>query len=296
MVRKNLKNSGQALLIVLLSLAVVLTIVLYIVSRSITDISISTKEEDSLRAFSAAEAGIERALIVGSDVSSSIGDALFSATHIDFAQGYSEVTYPLSLKSGESATFWFAGHNSDGSLGCGEESCYQGTDIKFCWGNPGTSGSSAQTPAIELTFIYTTTAGSFSTARIARATLDPNSARRSSSNQFSSPDSGTCSLGGNDYQFQKSLEFSSDLGISNSTTPNILQFVRARLLYNTTTSHKVGMGVDFPGGTTLPSQGVKVESLGSFSEANRKIEVFQLHPEVSAIFENTVFSSGGIVK
>ena len=61
-----MRESGQALLIVVLSLAVVLTVVLSILARSVTDIKLSTGSEESLRAFSAAEAGIERALIAGS--------------------------------------------------------------------------------------------------------------------------------------------------------------------------------------------------------------------------------------
>lgn len=292
---KNKNLSGQALLIVLLSLAVVLTIVLYIVSRSITDVSISTKEEDSLRAFSAAEAGIERALIIGSSVNDTIGDANFSASLIDFAKGSKEVVYPLSLKSGETATFWFTGHNADGSLGCGEEPCYSGTNLKFCWGEPGTSSSSSTTPALELTFVYTSTPGSFSTAKVGRYVVDPNSGRRTS-NKFSSTTSGTCTLGDTSFQFQKNLNIPSDFGVSNSAVPNVLQFARARILYNTSVSHKVGISVDFAGGSALPSQGVKVESLGSFSQSNRKVEVYQLHPEVPAIFESVLFSSSSLVK
>ena len=59
------KQSGQALLIILLVMAVGLTVALAIVSRSVTDIRISRQEEESARAFSAAEAGIEQALIGG---------------------------------------------------------------------------------------------------------------------------------------------------------------------------------------------------------------------------------------
>lgn len=293
--KKTTTNSGQALLIVLLSLAVVLTIVLFIVSRSITDITISTKEEDSLRAFSAAEAGIERALIIGESTTSSIGDANFSTTLIDFAQGSDEVVYPISLRSGESSTFWFVGHNDDGTLGCVDETCYSGSNVKFCWGNSGTSNSVSTTPAVELTFVYTASPGDFTDTRVARAVVDPN-VGRSVLNKFDSTTPGTCTVSSTDFQFQKILNFSSDLGISNSTTPNILQFVRAKVLYNTDVSHKVGLSIDYPGGTTLPSQGIKAESLGSFSEANRKIEVYQLHAEAPMIFENAIFSSSGIVK
>lgn len=56
--KKNLK-SGQTALIVLLIMIVILTITLSLISRSITDIKISQDEQEALRAFSAAEAGIE---------------------------------------------------------------------------------------------------------------------------------------------------------------------------------------------------------------------------------------------
>lgn len=56
------KSSGQVALIVLLIMVVILTIGLSLASRSITDIRISQDEKEALRAFSAAEAGIEEAL------------------------------------------------------------------------------------------------------------------------------------------------------------------------------------------------------------------------------------------
>lgn len=56
------RRSGQTALIVLLVMVVVLTIGLSLVSHSITEVSISKDDEESMRAFSAAEAGIERAL------------------------------------------------------------------------------------------------------------------------------------------------------------------------------------------------------------------------------------------
>src|SRR3990167_8727041 len=97
--RKAKNNSGQAVLIVLLSLSVVLIIVLYIMSRSITDISLSSKEEDSMRAFSAAEAGIERALVIGNSIDpTTIGSASFSADVSSFGSGLDKLVYPFSLK------------------------------------------------------------------------------------------------------------------------------------------------------------------------------------------------------
>ena len=55
---------GQALIIILLVMAVGLTMGLAVVSRSVTDIRISQQEEESARAFSAAEAGIRQQLTI----------------------------------------------------------------------------------------------------------------------------------------------------------------------------------------------------------------------------------------
>lgn len=74
------KNSGQVTLLVLLVMVVLLTVGLAVVSRSVTDIRISKETEESARAFSAAEAGIEEALkhdlatLIWTDESISVGD------------------------------------------------------------------------------------------------------------------------------------------------------------------------------------------------------------------------------
>jgi len=56
------KKSGQIALIVLLIMVTLLTIGLSLISYSVTDVKISQDEKEAMRAFSAAEAGIEEAL------------------------------------------------------------------------------------------------------------------------------------------------------------------------------------------------------------------------------------------
>jgi len=53
---------GQAALIVTLVVIVGLTVAVAVISRSVTDVGVSTQEEDRARSFSAAEAGVEDAL------------------------------------------------------------------------------------------------------------------------------------------------------------------------------------------------------------------------------------------
>lgn len=296
--KKNKFNSGQALLIVLLSMAIVLTVILSVLARSITDLSISSQDEDSLRAFSAAEAGVENALIIGSDIgSTSIGNATYNADVSSFAEGEKIFSNPILLTSGESTTIWFVAHDDEGNFTCSaEKPCFRGNQMKVCWGKTGTSGSSDTTPAIEVSIFYTTSFGDYSTVRIARATADPNESRRLI-NKFSSPDGGTCTVGDQNYQFQKTIDFSDlDIPVNVQNNQNGLQFAKVRFFYNTDLSHNVGFDVDFPGNGLLPSQGLKIESSGVSGDANRKLDVFQSYGEIPEIFDSAVFSLGGITK
>src|SRR3989339_1641784 len=56
------RQAGQVILILILVMAVALAIGISVIQRSLSDISTSSKVEQSSRAFSAAEAGIEKAL------------------------------------------------------------------------------------------------------------------------------------------------------------------------------------------------------------------------------------------
>src|SRR3989338_3701872 len=55
-------QSGQMLLVVVLVMVVALTVGLSVASRTITSLKISKQNEDSQRAFQAAETGIQEAL------------------------------------------------------------------------------------------------------------------------------------------------------------------------------------------------------------------------------------------
>lgn len=290
-------SKGQALVLVLLSLSVVLTLVLFILSRTVTDVAISSREEEAVRAFSAAEAGVERALVIGSSIgNTSIGDANFSANVTGLAQGSSEFVHPLDLFSNDSLKLWFVSHDqATGNMVCdATRPCFSGNRLRVCWGKPGTGASTATTPAIEVSVIYAATPGNYSTLRIARATYDPNSGRRGT-NQFAAPDSGTCTIGSTTFPFSKVINLTTDLGIP-ALADNGLQYAQVKTLYNTDSKHPVGFSVSYPGNDTLPAQGLFVNSTGSSGEANRRLEVFQGWPEVPNIFESVVFATVGVTK
>jgi hypothetical protein len=278
--------------------------VLFILSRSITDVSVSSKSEEAVRAFSAAEAGIEQALVTGASQNNiTIGNASYTSSVIQFAEGAKEYVYPLELSSGDSTTTWFAAHdklNANFPVCDASHACFTGNTMKVCWGKPGTAKNSDITPAIEVSVFYETTPGDLSSIKIARTALDPYNGRNPA-NSFSLPDNtdGGCSIGGNTYQFSKTILFSG-LGIP-ATAYNVrggLLFARTRMMY-TTSSQNFAVSVDFPGNiaTGLPSQGQNVVSTGSagpdLTASQRKINVFQSWPEIPSVLEFAVYSGSG---
>lgn len=288
-------QSGQALLIILLVLAVALTVVLSVISRSVTDIAITTKEEEASRAFSAAEAGVEEALIGGAlsgTFGTVPGEASFQVSVSDLAAGGTSFPSPQKVGAGDAIPLWFVSHADDGSLTCADGMCFTGSSMKVCWAEPGTSSSDSTTPALEVVVLYTATPGNYSTTQIARAAFDPNVTRRST-NQFSAPDAGGCTVSDNDYTFGKNINFA-DLGIPSSVYNSAggLQTARLRLLYNTDKFQPVGVNV----GNPLPAQGTRIESIGTAGQSTRKIEVFQLYSDLPPIFDFALFTIGGLTK
>lgn len=302
---KNNKNqAGQALLIVLLSMAVVLTIVLSIISYSVTDIAVTTQESEALRAFSAAEAGVEKALVALTAQSGTFGLDSFDAQVSSVAEGTQSFNYPLEVSGGDSANLWFVSHDASDNPSCSDvtKPCFTGSRMRVCWGEEGSSASLATTPAIELSIYYSSppvAGGSYSGMRIGRATYDPNSSRRGS-NSFASPDSTAgCTIDGRSYAFMKLVDFPG-LGIPAASygARNGLQFAHVRFLYNTDPE---SIGFDFSniagsGNTTLPSQGKKVNSTGTAGEATRLVEVYKLYSDLVGAFEGSVISSTGVTK
>lgn len=288
--------SGQALLIVLLSMAVVLTIVLSILSRSITDVTLTTREEEALRAFSAAEAGVEQALIAGAP-EGEFGGAEFSADVSSIAEGSQTFVYPIDLPAGDIATVWFVSHDNDGNLVCsGDFPCFTGSAMKVCWGKPDGADNEDTTPAIEASLYYATTPGDYTTVRIARVTADPNSGRRGS-NSFGAADLG-CNVEGVDYAFSTTFSFS-DLGIplsGGSTVSNELQMARLRMIYNSDQNQPIGLDFNFAGNSLLPSQGKRVDSTGVSGDSTRRVEVYRLFSDLPPNFDSALFSPSGLAK
>jgi len=283
---KNLRNQrGQALLIVVLVMAVALTIGLAVVSRSITDIKISRQEEESARVFSVAEAGIEEALKLGSGTSGTIGEgeALIGYTVSETGQGGgTEFVFP-AINAGDTQTVWLVEHDNDGNLT--ETGRYTGNTIDLYWGNENQDPNQSTTPALEVSVIYK----EGTSYKLTRGAFDPNSSRRND-NSFDEADVGSYSIGGKTFRFRK-LGFTLPGG-----TPYA---VRLRLIYNLDQAQILGVADNnADGAQNFPSQGKCYESTASLSTSGitRKVQQCQFHKTPPGIFDYVLFSEGGLTK
>ncbi len=256
-------SSGQAILIILLIMAVALTIGLSVISRSITDIKISQQTEEAARAFSAAEAGIEEALVAGTGGSGTFTEtgATYQTEVAGLGEGETEFVFPQEIQVDEPQTLYLAKYETDGTL----TPSYNKSSIDICWdGNA----------AIEASLYYES--GGY---KVARYATDSNGASRIPPNNFDPPDAGSCA----GLSHKKTLTFPT----------GTLLFLRLRVLYE-----NANVGANTPGGAggVLPSQGVKIESTGTAGTSTRKVEVVRFHPAPPEIFDFAIYSGGNLSK
>jgi hypothetical protein len=302
MMRKN--ERGQALLLVLLGMSVILVVAMSVVSQSISDVSVSTNEEESLRAFSAAEAGIEESLINGIDLGETISQPVSDestpkeVTYTAEAKSFpdnKDYIYPAKLLSGDSATIWFKSHDADGNLveSCASPSdCYTQRKITIYWGETNND------TALEASLWYL--AGGVGPLTVKRVILDPGHHSASESlqgNLIPATYGGNYTLGpidGKNYTFthSKTLDFPNDFNISNPTETNQMYLLRLRALLNED-PETIGISAQT---NKVPSQGKKIESTGSSGSSLRKIQVFELYPDIPGFFDAAITSGTSIVK
>ena len=256
-------QKGQALIVILLVLAVALTVGLAVVSRSVTDIGTSTTQEESSRALSAAEAGIEAAL------AAPMNQQYNSIGVVGIPYSGNSISIPEPLSAGESATIFMTGHDSDGNIteGVGE---YSPGSLDLCWGTVSTGSK----PAIEASLYYKT-AGVY---KITRYAYDPDSR-----GGFTASDTsiGSCPTD-HSYLYHKTI----------SGLPSGKILLRVRLLYNGDTAHFVAVS----GSSSFPVQGKNITSEATDGSTTRKIEVFQRYPDLAPMLDSAVFSGAGLVK
>ncbi len=294
------KQKGQVLLALILIMTVALAIGLSVVQKSLVDVSTSTKVEQSSRAFSAAEAGIEHALRGGSTTSlPSLGSNNAQIKQIDVgmripcepgsagcaqADGdrQSALEYPPLAKE-EVAHVWLAAFDSTSNP---PTLFYKQTSLDIYWGN-----SAINKAALELTLVYYD-----GTLYQSKKWYLDHSITRSPANNFEQvPCSANHTIGTNTYQCKKTLSFTPQQAAG-------LMLIRVRLLYNEA-SQPFAVQATFPcqSGLTgnscfIPPQAKILTSTGISGETQRRVQVFQIQKVVPTYFDYAIFSAGVIKK
>ena len=292
---KRVVLGGQAVIIVLLIMVIALTIGLSISSRSIRDIRVETRTEESQRAFSAAEAGLEKALLLGDTIGrTTVSNGVTYEVNVENAGGGAEFVFPQSIAKDDTQQLWLVSHDTSGSLVCTVDlPCYTKDKIFIYWGNDTSGAPSSSSPALEVGIIYKE-GGIY---KIKRYAYDPYGVRRSS-NKFLDP-----SLAGSPFTVGGSkLEF----GVEQTLPKNILEggtveevtALRLRLLYNTNQQLVAakGDGQDIPvQGKTYDAKGHAEVAGGSESEV-RRISFFKSFPSLPGIFDFVLYSGSDLNK
>lgn len=284
-------NSGQALLIVVLIMVVSLTVGLSVISRTITNLRTTTEEENSQRAFSAAEAGVEQAIKLGCALKEdgtceAIPQGGFASNFSTFSVNIAQISGTEFLpnagnlvKKDDSVDIWLIPHKSDGTL---DYSVLWNGDLTIYWGSY--SDSCANTKAaVEIVLL---TGTGFADVKLTRYPVDscnspPND--RVANNKFCSttdpPPAGcpTYSAGGSvgGKSFANSAKIT---GITNGL------LVRVTPLYANT-------AIGVKGTVSLPSQGKRIESIGKAGTTERKIIYYQGYSVLPAeLFPHVILS------
>jgi len=265
---KHVTLHGQVLLITVLVLSIAVTIALSLIGRGVTDVSMSRNTEESARAFSAAEAGIEEAL-KGNIITNAreyVSGVSYQSSSTIIGGSTGEYTLPVT-SAGNVASIWLVDHNDDNTIN--EASYYQGTSFAVCWTPP---ADSAPIAAIEVD-VYYKLGGVY---MVQRSAYDPDAAARPSNN-FSGTLATNSSCGSVTGVYRRAITLPGGIPL----------LARIRPYYNQTTITVAPIGASI----TLPKQGVEITSTGmTDGGVVRKIVVKRQYPWPASIFDYSVFS------
>lgn len=283
-----MKNEhGQVILVLILVMTVALAIGISVVQRSLSDISTSTKVEESSRAFSAAEAGIERGLKEGSvpkfnlenNSSAEVTDQgllpCVPGSSPSCPPGQQDALEFPALAREDVAQVWLADRNSSSNPPAEFYKPPTGT-LDVYWGN-----STTDRAALGLTLIYYE-GGLYKTKKWY---LDQQDAVRN--NNFEKVACSSYAIGSNNYQCQKTI----------TVLPSGLMLLRVRLLYNANSQPFAVQAVGNCGpDCSIPSQSKILVSTGTSGVTQRKVKLFQTYKVVPLYFDYALFSIDKINK
>ncbi len=293
-------NKGEMILVILLIAAVGLTIGLSVAGRSVSDTKMSTQIEESNRAFSAAETGIEEVLRQGlinatppSGTVPTIG-ASYNVSLDSYGGGEGQYTFSKVTLQNQVETVWLVPHTTTGPDV--STPYYKANWIIICADK---ENPSSTVPALEVTFLYKTPPPA-NEYKITRVAYDDVSARRSE-NHFDNfpPPAGGQNCDRNDgttdeYDFNGKIQFNL-LDPKPDPNSDVLIAMRLRPVY---ANAKIAVKPQGGGaGRILPEQGKNITSTGqTTSGVTRRWNVTQTFGAPQDIFDYAVWSDKDLTK
>lgn len=313
---KDYQQKGQIIIILLLVMVVSLAVALSIIGRSINEISTSKKTEDSSRAFSAAEAGIEKVLKLttppGVPVPVSFSNlATASAEFYKLPVDRGALEHPPIGKP-SFAQFWFADPDKDtapadrvpdalyGVVGAGQKP----KDFDIYFGIPQTYTDVADKPAIEVDSIVWNTAVATPRFESRRTWIDTEEpvVRGNNFTKCGSVDSSgfanqvvtNNNTGATKFYCKHTVSYATASENIATSSGIYLVMARVRILYSSL-NHPVAVA---PRGDDdkLPPQANIYKSTGEAGEAQRILQVFRQREVMPHFFDFVLYSEAAINK
>lgn len=284
---------GQITIILLLVVVIGLSVALSVVGRSTTELFTSTRTEQSTRAFSAAEAGIEQALsgMVGVAAPIVVGDSRVDISDRNNLPATGQALEYPPIGKEEIAQFWLKDFR-----GVTPAVDYTHSSFYIYFGNCEEAGNCAadtDKPAVEVTTITQTGISYTSFKKF----YDSDSDRRGG-NRF---EAATCSTTPVSVvtSMSNTSKFYCQATVTGYLSLGTPILARVRLLY-ANGKHKIALGKPGTGcGATdcdLPPQARLITSTGTSGETQRQLQLFTVEKVVPFFFDYAIFSAGAISK
>lgn len=231
---------GQVLIISLLVLVVALTVGLSVAVRTITTTRMTAAEDTSQRAFSAAEAGLERALTAGVDFTGVplSNNSSYSTTTVELPTNDLLVDNGAFIAKDDPVDVWLSDYPAYTNPWGGNLTIFWGSGSDNCVGTPEANNTMA---AIEVILIR----GSGAAPTIDHFAYDPCSPRANSNNFVDVSTSVGDSFGGKTFTHRAIIPVPAASGLMARIIP----------LY-------AGTYIGVRGSAALPSQGKVITSIG----------------------------------
>lgn len=248
---------GQALLIVVLVIVVALTVGLSISLRTTTNLRIANESESSERAFTAAEAGIERALVSNLSIpNTTFENNTFYQTDVSTLSGPSfNLNNGFIVRKDQAVDVWLSNYSDYTSRWSG--------NLDVNWGSAGDTCSPSESSNTQAALEVVVASGTLANPVSASYLLDPCSSR-SSNNNFDYISTAGDTINGITYASKYTIPINSGL------------IMRIIPLYAETLIG-VQKGASDP---NLPGQGTLYTSTGTSENTTRKIVSFRGYPKL----------------